>query len=387
VGSQGHVPPSVSPPPQQLHVLPHAPLNAPSQPSQNQPASQQAVPQKDAPTEFVAELPADMGSLSLANSKTNDPAAQYQAYHPPGAQAGSPTNRFSVARRAVSTTSLPLADPWRFADATTEQPTREFYILADLIFDSLDRKFEPQNTGLLEGSKVLKSWVELSEEAHSGWCRRMNKVLQANTTPGLFSYDNYTALARMWSLAGIPHVMVPVQPALTPLWHFNQHSHAQDLKVVAEPNSTYAIYVPALNRAGWYKFFFLEAMHGPDDIYKLLPALCADTYKPGVLNHPDLNRRDRTEMPALQARAAQIQSYAIKRVLDEAKAAMARDAHHPASAPQTHGAPASSGVQRSSEEETALLMAQIQQQANGAALRAASDDVYVYKPGQSGGYV
>jgi hypothetical protein len=182
--------------------------------------------------------------------------------------------------------------------------------------------------------------------------------------------------------------MVPVQPALTPLWHFNQHSHAQDLKVVAEPSSTYAIYVPALNRAGWYKFFFLEAMHGPDDIYKLLPALCADTYKPGVLIHPDLNKRDRTEMPALQARAAQLQSYAIKRVLDEAKAAMARDTHYPASAPQTHGASTvSSGVQRSSEEETALLMAQIQQQANGAAVRAASDDVYVYKPGQSAGYV
>jgi hypothetical protein len=185
--------------------------------------------------------------------------------------------------------------------------------------------------------------------------------------------------------------MVPVQSSLTPVWNFNQHSHAQDLKVIAEPpsaSSTYTTYIPALNRAGWYKYFFLEAIHGPDDIYKLLPALCADVYKPGVMNHPDLNKRDRTEMPALQARAAQIQSYAIKRVLDEAKAAMARDAAGP---PQMHMAPlAATGAQRSSDEEMGALMSQIQQQANGAAVRAASDDVYTaYKPGQgnAGGYV
>jgi hypothetical protein len=66
----------------------------------------------------------------------------------------------------VSQSSLPLADPWRFADLITEQPTREFYILADLIFDALDRKFEPQNTGLLEAPKILKSWTELTQEAH-----------------------------------------------------------------------------------------------------------------------------------------------------------------------------------------------------------------------------
>jgi hypothetical protein len=96
----------------------------------------------------------------------------------------------------------------------------------------------------------------------------------------------------MWSLEGIPHIMVPVQSTLTPVWNFNQHSHAQDLKVVTEPQSTYATYIPALNRAGWYKFFFLEMNAGSDDLGKLLSALCADTYKPGVLNHPDLNRRD-----------------------------------------------------------------------------------------------
>jgi hypothetical protein len=123
-------------------------------------------------------------------------------------------------------------------------------------------------------------------------------------------------------------MMVPCQPMLTPNWTFNQHSHAQDLKVISDPPtsmSTYATYMPALNRAGWYKFFFLEIMHAPEDIGDLIPVLCADTYKPGVLNHPDLNKRDRSALPALQARAAEIQTYAIGRVCEETKTAMTVD--------------------------------------------------------------
>jgi hypothetical protein len=44
-------------------------------------------------------------------------------------------------------------------------PTREFYVIADLLFETLDRKFEPQNTGMLEASKVLRSWTDLSGDA------------------------------------------------------------------------------------------------------------------------------------------------------------------------------------------------------------------------------
>jgi hypothetical protein len=50
-------------------------------------------------------------------------------------------------------------------DPATEVPTREFYILADLLFDALDRKFEPRNTGLLEAPKIIGSWVKLTEDA------------------------------------------------------------------------------------------------------------------------------------------------------------------------------------------------------------------------------
>lgn len=166
VSAPGHVSPLASPSPQTVDVQPQIPVNKPiiSQPSNS-------VPQKAAPTEFVAELPGDFENLKLADApqEQTSPAqtSQYQPYHPPSAQPGSPTNRFSVSRRAVSTSSLPLADPWRFADPITEQPTREFYIIADLLYEALDRKIEPQHTGLLEAPKILKSWVELSDDAQS----------------------------------------------------------------------------------------------------------------------------------------------------------------------------------------------------------------------------
>lgn len=66
-------------------------------------------------------------------------------------------------------------------------------------------------------------------------------------------------------------------------------------------------------------------MHGPDNINKLMPALCSETYKPGILHHPDLNRRDKAEAPALQAKAAEIQATAINQVCNEIKAAMLAD--------------------------------------------------------------
>ena len=109
-----------------------------------------------------------------------------------------------------------------------------------------------------------------------------------------------------------------------PIWNFNQHSHAHELKFTPVPThaATYAMYVPALNRAGWYKFFFLEIMHSPDNINKLMTALCSETYKPGVLHHPDLTKRDKAEAPALQARASEIRTMAINQVCNETQAAM-----------------------------------------------------------------
>jgi hypothetical protein len=183
----------------------------------------------------------------------------------------------------------------------------------------------------------------------------------------------------MWSLEGIPHVMVPVQPSLTPVWNFNQHSHAQHLKIIAESQSTYATYMPALNRAGWYKFFFLEMIAGSDDLGKLLTTLCADTYKPGVLNHPDLNRRDTAEIPGLKARAAEVQGVAIRRVCEEAKASL--DIRPTGS----HGA---QQAQADSADQIALMMHEIQMASNDIAVRSVADGEFVHKPaeGQTGGY-
>jgi hypothetical protein len=187
--------------------------------------------------------------------------------------------------------------------------------------------------------------------------------------------------------------MVPMQPNLAPMWNFDQHAHGQHVKVIMEPptlSSPYATYVPALNKAGWYKFFFLEIAHAPDDIGKLIPALCADTHKPGVLNHPDLNKRDRSEIPALQARAGEIQNTAIKRVCDETRNAMMLDKSHSATAttPAATSAQVTGSTPHSSSDEEALMLLKIQMQANDAAVRSVMDGDIVYKSagGDAGGY-
>jgi hypothetical protein len=166
-GQPQTLPYSASPPPaQQMNASPQ-PSDKPIQLSQSStPASHHAAPYS-APTEFIAELPADLGNLTLVESKPQEreSSSHYQAFHPSLSQTGSPSPGFTIPRRSLSVSTVPLADPWRFADPVTEVPTREFYILADLLFDALDRKIEPKNTGLLEAPKIIGSWVKLTEDA------------------------------------------------------------------------------------------------------------------------------------------------------------------------------------------------------------------------------
>ncbi|KAJ4290475.1 hypothetical protein N0V90_010692 [Kalmusia sp. IMI 367209] len=319
------------------------------------------APPKSNPTEFIAELPADLGNLSIVEGSKPEQvpsnptqAAQYQAYRPASGQNSSPGPGFTIPRRAVSTSSLPLADPWRFSDPTTELPTREFYIIADLIFDSLDRRFEPQNTGLLEASKVLESWrvQRLPEEAAQ-----------------LFAHNSYSAFAKIWSLEGVPHIMVPCQPSLMPTWNFERQTHSHEVKISeasALASASYATYMPALNRAGWYKYFFLGMLHQPEELEKTLSAFCADTYKPGVFNQPDIQKRDKNESPALVSRATAISTEAVSRVCEEVVAQMQGNLHRDASQQSgtTHVAPQGAAQAQDAEAALKLHGLQMQQQSS-----------------------
>lgn len=193
--------------------------------------------------------------------------------------------------------------------------------------------------------------------------------------------------------------MVPIQPSLMPVWNFDQQSHAQELKMIAQaPPATamYATYMPALNRAGWYKFFFLEMLHAPDDASKLLNAFCADTYRPGILNHPDMNKRDRSEISALQARAKSIEQTALGRVREEMRIAMMLDPNETLRAgphgqvPQGQAAQSPGSIQPGSQEDVALRMHKIQmeRQFNDMAVKTVLGGGITFGPmgGSSGGY-
>jgi hypothetical protein len=204
--------------------------------------------------------------------------------------------------------SAPLADPWRIADPATEQPTREFFIIADLLFDGLDRKCEPQNTGILEASKILQTW---------------NMQGFDDQAAELFRYESFSAFALLWTLQGVPHFMVPSQPSLTPSW--TVETNHQALKIAPElpaPDISYPSYIPALNRAGWYKFLFLELVGEPELLEKMMPLFCSDTYKPNSPHHPDLARLEKNSDSHLSVRAKHIGSGAVGRVCEKVAAAM-----------------------------------------------------------------
>ncbi|KAF2205695.1 hypothetical protein GQ43DRAFT_467959 [Delitschia confertaspora ATCC 74209] len=322
-------PPPVSPPMQHAainHETKQSSGAAAAQASaQNETPSSAAPSPKaeppSAPTEFIAELPAEVGNLNIVStpqmqSSSNSPQPssqpQYEAYQPPhlGPMQSNPgqPQGFSVPRRAVSMVGMPLADPWRIADPTTEQPTREFFIIADLLFDGLDRRCEPQNTGMLEASKILQSWKAQG---------------MANEVAELFAHDSFRAFGSLWALEGVPHFMVPCQPGLTPLW--TAKPAPESLKLLPElpaQSSPYPTYMPALNRSGWYKYLFLELLGEPESLEKILPLFCADTYRPNGAHHPNLTRRDRGEPSGLNARANQIRTGAIARVCQETAAVM-----------------------------------------------------------------
>lgn len=204
--------------------------------------------------------------------------------------------------------SAPLADPWRIADPVTEQPTREFFIIADLLFDGLDRNCQPPNTGMLEASKILQTWNMQGLDPQAG---------------ELFQYESFCAFALLWTLEGVPHFMVPSHPSLTPSWAVE--ADRQALKVVTElppADSSYPTYIPALNRAGWYKFLFLELLGEPELLEKMMRLFCSETYKPNSPHHPDLARLEKNPDSPLSTRAKQIGNAAVARVCEKVGAAM-----------------------------------------------------------------
>lgn len=76
-------------------------------------------------------------------------------------------------------------------------------------------------------------------------------------------------------------------------------------------------YVPALNRAGWYKFLFIDLLSRPETLERLLTAFCQDTYNPQALNQPDVHKWNRNEVPGLQERARSIVDASFRRVLSQ----------------------------------------------------------------------
>jgi hypothetical protein len=109
-----------------------------------------------------------------------------------------------------------------------------------------------------------------------------------------------------------------------PQWNFQEESHAQDMRIPLQfpsAGAQYPSYMPALNRAGWYKSLFLEAVSEPETLSRMLSQFCGHSYRPGILQHPDVQKQDKTELPALTERAKSVRTV-LQRVCEETAAAM-----------------------------------------------------------------
>jgi len=152
--------------------------------------------------------------------------------------------------------------------------------------------------------------------------------------------------------------------------------------------------MPALNRAGFYKYFFLTMLHEPESLEKMVNAFCSDTYKPGILNQPDLQKRDKTPTPGLTARAAAIDEAAVSRVCDEMAALVHGKQTQPAQPYNGTSQQQASGEMSQEEMMLKMQSLQVQQQTNamlnqnlvasGISFSQAAGNTYTTRPSYGG---
>ena len=143
--------------------------------------------------------------------------------------------------------------------------------------------------------------------------------------------------------------------------------------------------MPALNRAGWHKYLFVEVLGEPESLEKVLTLFCSDTYKPSSPLHPDMTRRDKSGDAVLGPRTNELRTNAMARVCQEIAAVM----QQPTPGGGGGGAVSQESAGGMTAQEAALKMQslQIQQQMNntmnqsmvqgGQSFSMAAGNVYV----------
>lgn len=173
-------------------------------------------------------------------------------------------------------------------------------------------------------------------------------------------------------------MILPYQPALVPQWEFQTPQHNHLLLIPSAfpgADSTYPAYMPVINRAGWYKAFFMDSVADPSYLDKMVGSFAWDTYRPGI-THPDLDRRDKShDKTPLTERAMQVRSL-WERVCKETAAAMQAEKNAQAAAAAQAADQAQQAAQADAQRAAASPdPAQPQPQANPADVKAGDQTV------------
>ena len=125
----------------------------------------------------------------------------------------------------------------------------------------------------------------------------------------------------MWSIQGVPHLLIPSAPTLVP--------SASSAIVVPLRNSTTSLslptYIPALNRHGWARHLFFSFFEDPDSLPRTVRKTCGSQYNPA--KHPDLTLFDTTCPHDLRETARESRATALNWALDEVRRAQSASQH------------------------------------------------------------
>jgi hypothetical protein len=179
-----------------------------------------------------------------------------------------------------------------------------------------------------------------------------------NTLTELFAHNNWQALSKIWSLEGIPHILMPTSPNLIPSYACFTFPSApsgvfhdafpQFPETLPDENTPLPTYAPCLPYSSYVAFFFLELYDDPTALPRMVQKFCSSSYNPlpgAQTKHPDLANYNPAVPEALMQKYKDLRNAAVERALVEAGEDMAKvnaekqaEAHNSAPA----GAPLSS---------------------------------------------
>ncbi|KAH8724302.1 hypothetical protein GQ44DRAFT_773232 [Phaeosphaeriaceae sp. PMI808] len=191
--------------------------------------------------------------------------------------------------------------PWSILIPGTEQASPQFIAYLSFLFDAIDQRFEPRNTGLLEAFKIVEFWkLESPEQDHS-----------------MFIPDNYRLMGLLWGFCGAEHVMLPCDSKCRPATASSMVAPinpGMEIIFQGRNNSAGGLqFLPAMTRRGFVYWYFTDLCQNPSDVKKYMKALFPNGISASGL--PDVELFQETSTGNLGQKCKELAQWATARAI------------------------------------------------------------------------